>query len=92
MKIRIAIWAGLGFLVAGCWAAYAFVAPSEFFLSSLREPLLKAALYLSCPIAYAGRFYPIQFWWVLVANAATYGAVGLIIEIFRLKPKAGLVA
>ena len=73
MKSRVAMWASVGFLIAGCWAAYAFVTPPDSFLMSLREPLVRAALYLSCPVSYAGRFYPIKFWWVLLINGATYG-------------------
>ncbi|HVP55448.1 MAG TPA: hypothetical protein VMU45_10670 [Candidatus Eisenbacteria bacterium] len=92
MKNRVAIWAGVGFLVASCWAVYAFVTPPESFLVVLREPLVQAALYLTCPISYAGRYYPIQFWWVLLTNAATYALVGLILEMFRTKSKQSLLA
>jgi len=59
---------------------------------SLREPLVRAALYLSCPVSYAGRYYPIKFWWVLLVNAATYAAIGLVLEAFRPKSKPTLVA
>jgi hypothetical protein len=59
---------------------------------SLREPLVRAALYLSCPISYAGRYFPIKFWWVLLINAATYAVLGLLLEVFRLKSKPSLVA
>lgn len=92
MRIRVAIWASVGFLVAAGWAGYAFAAPPEFFLTSLREPLVHGALYLSCPVAYAGRYYPIQLWRVLLINAATYALVGFIIEALRSKPKPGLEA
>jgi len=92
MRNRIAIWAALGFAVAGGWALYAFLTPPDSFLLSMRNPVIQVALYLSCPIAYAGRFYPIQFWWVLLANAAAYAAIGMIFEMFRLKPKPSLVA
>ena len=92
MKSRVAMWASVGFLIAGCWAAYAFVTPPDSFLMSLREPLVRAALYLSCPVSYAGRFYPIKFWWVLLINGATYGVIGLFLEMFRLKSKPISVA
>jgi len=91
MSGRIAVWAGAGFLVAACWAAYAFMTPPESFLTSLQEPLVRAALYVSCPIA-SLRHYSIKLWWVLLANAATYAAVGLIIETLRQKLSAGLQA
>ena len=58
MKGRIAMWASVGFLVAACWAVYAFVTPPESFWMNLRQPVVQAALYLSCPIAYVGRYYP----------------------------------
>ena len=90
MKNRVAMWASAGFLVAGGWAIYAFVTPPDSFLMSLREPLIRAALYLSCPISYAGRYYPFKFWWVLLINAATYAALGLILEVFRLKTRPRL--
>lgn len=92
MKRRVATWAGVGLLVASCWALYAFVTPPESFLTTLREPVVKAALYLSCPVAFAGRYYPIQFWWVLLINAATYAVFGLVLEVFRFKSKPSLVA
>jgi len=90
MASRLAIWASVGFLVAGCWAAYAFLTPPDSFLTSLREPVIRAALYLSCPISYAGRYYPIKFWWVLLINAATYAALGLILEGLRMKTRPRL--
>jgi hypothetical protein len=92
MKRRVAIWASAGFLVAGCWAVYAFVTSPDSFLMILREPVVRATLYLSCPISYAGRYYPIGLGWVLVVNAATYAAIGMIVEAFRLRPKPSLVA
>jgi len=66
------------------------VTPPDSFLMSLREPVVRAILYISCPISFVGRYYPIQFWWVLLVNAATYGAFGLILEVFRLKTKPSL--
>lgn len=90
MKRRLAIWASVGFLIAGCWAAYAYVTPPDSFLTSLREPVIRAALYLSCPISYAGRYFPIKFWSVLLINAATYAVFGLILEVFRLKTRTRL--
>jgi len=92
MKIRVAMWAIAGFLVAGCWAVYAFVTPPDTFLMRLREPVVRAALYLSCPVSYAGRYYPIKLWWVLLINAATFAAVGLMLEMYRLKLRPRLAA
>ena len=92
MRGRVALWASAGFLVAVCWAVFAFAASPEFFLTSLREPLVKAALYLSCPVAYAGRYFPIQLWRVLLLNAATYAVIGFLIEALRPRLKPGLAA
>jgi hypothetical protein len=92
MKSRAAIWATVGLLIAGVWAIYAFVTPPESFLMSLKEPLVRAALYLSCPVSYAGRYYPIHFGWVLLINAVTYGVFGMILEILRPRSKPRLPA
>ena len=79
MKYRIALWASAGFLVAGGWALYALASTPPAFTST--DPLL-ALVRLTCPIALLS-FYPIRLYWVLLANAATYALVGLIIETLR---------
>jgi len=79
MKYRIAMWASAGFLVAGCWALYALASAPPAFTSA--DPLL-ALVRLTCPIALLS-FYPIRLYWVLLANAAAYALVGLIIETLR---------
>ena len=38
---------------------------------------------LTCPVAMAGRHYPISLYEVLAANAVTYSLVGLIVETLR---------
>ncbi len=92
MKYRIAMWASAGFLVAGCWALYALASAPPAFTSA--DPLL-ALVRLTCPIALLSSlvrltcpiallsFYPIRLYWVLLANAAAYALVGLIIETLR---------
>lgn len=86
MKHRIATWAGIGFLIACCWVLYTFVASPEYLNASLRNPLGQALAYVSCPVAYAaGRHFPLHFWWVPLINAATYAAIGLILEMMRRK-------
>ena len=92
MKRRVALWAGVGYLEAGCLVIYTFATLPDSLMVSLREPVVRAALYLSCPVSYAGRYYPIKFWWVLLVNAATYAAIGSILEVLRAKSKPGLVA
>jgi hypothetical protein len=79
MKYRIAIWAGIGFLVAGFWALYAMATfPST-------EAILNVwgLVCASCPVAILGRTHAISIYSVLAANAATYALVGLIVETLR---------
>jgi len=83
MKRRIAIWASVGFLIACCWVLYTFVVPFDFLDKSLRQPVVLAAIYATCPICYAGRYFPLHFWWVPPINAATYILLGLIAEMLR---------
>ena len=83
MKYRIAAWAGAGFLVAGCWALYAF-AMAPFTNERMRD--VWTLLSLTCPVAIAGAHFPISLYWALAANAATYALVGLLVEALRRKP------
>src|SRR5215472_18550450 len=85
MKRRISLWATVGFLIASCWVLYTFIAPPDFLLVSMRDPVVQAAAIMSCPIAYAGRYFPLHFWWVPPINAATYALAGLIVEMLRRK-------
>ena len=76
MKHRIGIWAIAGFLVAGCWALYAFataMTPTDRIVTLVQ---------LTCPITLLG-FYPLSLYLVLLANAATYALIGLIVETLR---------
>jgi len=75
MKLRIAIWAFAGFLIAGFWALYLY--PTTLFA----DPALSTAARATCPITFAG--FGIRFYWVLLANAATYALIGLIFETLR---------
>lgn len=80
MKYRIALWASAGFLVAGFWALFAFLTfPSTN--DRMRDVWTLASL--TCPIAIAGRHYPISLYEALVVNAATYALLGLLVEIIR---------
>ena len=80
MKFRIAMWAIAGFLVAGFWALFAF---ATFPSTNERMRDVWALVSLTCPVAIAGRHYPISLYEVLAANAVTYALVGLIVETLR---------
>ena len=82
MKLRIAIWAGLGFLIAAGWAVYAFAAPPPAMLSGSPTATLAE---ISCPIVLAGIYFHfgVSLYWSLVANAVTYALIGLIVETAR---------
>jgi hypothetical protein len=79
MKYRIGTWVSGGFLVAGCWALCALATTPPAMTSA--DPILPLVL-LTCPIALL-RFYPLRLYGVLLANAATYAFVGLIVEALR---------
>ena len=80
MKYRVAMWAIAGFLVAAGWALYAFAStPPALAFTDPLMPLVR----ITCPIALLGRSFPIRLEWVLLANAATYALVGLLVEPLR---------
>jgi len=79
VKYRTAMWASVGFLVAGCWALYAFATTPPAMTSV--DPIV-TLVRLTCPITLLS-FYPLRLYWVLLANAATYALVGLIVETLR---------
>jgi hypothetical protein len=88
MRLRIAIWAGMGFLVAAGWALYAFLSfPSRPITPA--EPFVWNLALVTQPIAFASVHYnfPLSMYWVAVANAATYALVGLIVESLRRQLK-----
>ena len=85
MKFRIAMWAGVGFLVAVGWALYSFSAfPSPI---TPTEPIVWNLALLTQPIVLAGfRFhFGIGVYWVILANIIAYGLIGLILETVRHK-------
>jgi hypothetical protein len=82
MKNRIAMWASAGFLVAGCWGLYFASAdkanpiePIVYTLARLTQPVVAVVVSYS--------HFPVGLRWCLVANAATYVLVGLIVETIR---------
>jgi len=83
MKYRVGIWAIAGFLVAGGWALYLFtrtipLTPGEpmYDLARFTQPFVLASSYLH---------FGVRFYWALLANAATYALLGLIVESLRRK-------
>ena len=82
MKRRIAMWAGVGFLVAAFWAIYLY--PTALPIIS-NQPILWMLARLSQPVVFASFFlhHDLRFYWVIAANAATYAMVGVLVETFR---------
>jgi hypothetical protein len=78
MRNRIAIWAAVGFIVAGCWALYAALSPS---ITQQTQSLWILAR-ITCPITFASHL-PLSLYAVLIANAVTYALIGLIVETLR---------
>jgi hypothetical protein len=79
MKSRIAVWATLGALVVVGWRLYIAATLSN---PLGRGGLGRALVFLTCPIA-MGSHHPQGFYFVLVANAATYALAGLLFETAR---------
>jgi hypothetical protein len=76
MKLRIAIWAGVGALVVVFWTLY---------VSATSPTPLEIAwtlAYLTCPIVLA-HHYPLSFYFVLLMNAATYALIGTVVVTMR---------
>jgi uncharacterized RDD family membrane protein YckC len=85
MKYRIAMWASAGFIVASCWALYAFAATPPALTSG--DPII-ALVELTCPVVFASIHFhfALGLYWSLLANAATYGLIGVIVENLRQQP------
>ena len=81
MKLRIAMWAAAGLLVAVFWAIYfANVSrdvPIQLVVSTLAR--------LSCPLALIGDYFHfgVKLTWVLLSNAVFYSLFGVIVEGLR---------
>jgi len=79
MKSRIAISASLGALVVIGWSLYiSAISPIQI----TAKAVAWTVACLTCPIALAHR-YPLSFYFVLLANAATYALVGVLVETIR---------
>ena len=85
MKLRIAIWSGVGALVVVCWTLYiSATSPTPF-------GIVWTLAYLTCPIALA-RHYAVSFYSILLMNAATYALVGLVVETMRRRYNPNLIS
>jgi hypothetical protein len=86
MKYRIAMWASAGFIIASCWALYAFATTPPAMTSA--DPIL-TLVQLTCPVVSASIHFhfALGLHWSLLANAATYGVIGLIVENLRRQPR-----
>lgn len=80
MKSRIAVWAVLGALVVAAWTVYISTTLSNPLASG---GLGRALVFLTCPISIASQHQPQSFYFVLLANAATYALAGLVVEATR---------
>ena len=79
MKLRIAVWAAAGFLVASGWAVYFLLASKDRPI----EPIVFILAQLTCPVAIIGSHHPVSFYSVLVVNVVTYALIGLAVELVR---------
>lgn len=77
MRYRVAMWAVVGFLLAGFWALFAI---ATFPSTSERMRDMWAIVCIMCPVAIAGMHYPVSCYVALVANAVTFGFMGLAVE------------
>ena len=82
MKRRIAIWGSAGFLVAACWALYAF---ARTIPTTSADTIVWALARLTQPVVFVGFYFHfgIRFYWLILANAVTYALIGLIVETLR---------
>jgi len=78
MKLRIAAWASVGALVVVLWTLFISAVPAT------PNGIERVLLYLTCPVSLLGG-HPISFYLVLLANAATYALVGIVVEIMRTR-------
>jgi hypothetical protein len=85
MKYRIAMWASGGLFIASCWALYAFAAAPPAI--TLADPIL-ALVEVTCPVVFASIHFhfALGLYWSLLANAATYGLIGAMVEALRHQP------
>ena len=85
MRSRIAMWAGAGFLVAGCWVLFVFAThPNTNEWMRYVWPLA----FVTCPVTAVGSRFPVSLYQTLAANSATYALLGLTVELTRRRFQA----
>jgi hypothetical protein len=82
MRHTIVLWASGGFIIAACWFLYSVARPTSL---TSAEPMVWILARLTQPPVFASFYFHfgIRFYWVLLANAATYALAGLIVETLR---------
>ena len=85
---RVAEWAGVGFLFAISWGFYfanagksAPIHSTMYVLARLTQPAAGLALYLNPTSS-------LSLSWVVLANTATYAALGLIVVLIQKRRRA----
>jgi len=73
------MWTSAGFLVSVGWSLYFASANKTLPI----EPIVHALASLTQPIAAIASHHQLRLAWVVVLNAATYGLLGLIVEMVR---------
>jgi hypothetical protein len=83
LLIRIAMWASAGFLVSAGWGFYFAntnkgipIESAIYILARFTQPTAAVFLYLNPN-------FPIGVRWVVVANAAAYALLGVMVETVR---------
>ncbi len=75
MKYRIAMWAVVGLLISAAWAVLLLLPITS------PEPILWTLARWTQPVVNIP--VGLRFYWVILANVATYAFLGLIVESVR---------
>jgi len=81
--IRIVIWGSVGFMVAVGWGVYFTNANKAEPIGPIIYTLSRLTVPLATVVDYGNFNFPIGIRTAVVANAATYGLIGLILGIIR---------
>ena len=76
MKLRIALWAGIGALVVVFWSLWISAT------TSTAHGIGWVLICLTCPVSLLGH-HPLNFYVALLVNAATYALAGFLVETMR---------